>query len=68
MCDTTGEHSRRIIARDGQDERDGPNEVGTQSVRVAPFSHISRVTRHSPWLLAHFLSILLDLRARTSRH
>jgi len=34
---TTGLRSLRIV------ERDGPNEVGTQSVHVAPFSHISPV-------------------------
>ena len=32
-----------------------------QSVRVAPFPHVSRFTRHSPWLLANFPSILLEI-------
>ena len=64
--------ARRRAERDRLDERDGRNEVEIQSVRVAPFSHVSRVTvrqahrpepsrgtRHSPWLLADFFSILL---------
>ena|SRR2546427_2357961 len=46
---TTGEHSRRIAERDRLDERDGQDEVGIQSVHVAPFSHVSRFTRHSLW-------------------
>ena len=33
--------------------------MGTQSIHVAPFSHISRVTRHVSWTLADFFSILL---------
>jgi hypothetical protein len=33
--------------------------VGIQSVHVAPFSHVSRVTRHGLWLLTDFFSILL---------
>ena len=32
-----------------------------QSVRVAPFPHVSRFTRHSPWLLTNFPSILLEI-------
>jgi len=56
---TRGEYSCRIAARDRRDGRDGPNEVGTQSVLVAPFSPVSRFTRYGPWMLAHFFSILL---------
>jgi hypothetical protein len=48
-CGTTGEHSRRIAERDRLDERDGQDEVGIQSVHVAPFSHVSRFTRHGLW-------------------
>jgi hypothetical protein len=33
-------------ARDIRDERD---EVGIQSVHVAPFSHVSHFTRHGLW-------------------
>src|SRR5713101_1410836 len=35
-------------ARDRRDERDGPNEMEAQSVHVAPFSPVSRFTRHGP--------------------
>lgn len=42
-----------------RDERDGPNEVGIQSVHVAPCSHISRFTRHALWLPTDCFSILL---------
>ena len=28
-------------------------------LQIAPFSHVSRVTRHGLWSLADFLSILL---------
>jgi len=28
-------------------------------LRIAPFSYISRFTRHGPWLLADFFTILL---------
>ena len=45
-CGTIGEHSRRIAERDWLDERD---EAGIQSVHVAPFSHVSRFTRHGLW-------------------
>ena len=38
--------ARRIIARDW---RDGRDEVRIQSVHVAPFSHVSRFTRHGLW-------------------
>jgi hypothetical protein len=31
-------------------------------LRIAPFSHISRVTRHVSWTLADFFSILLSDR------
>ncbi len=45
--------SRRIAAHDRRDE------VGAQSVHVAPFSHIiMRFMRHGPWPLADFFSIL----------
>ena len=33
--------------------------MGIQSVHVAPFSHVSRVTRRGLWLLTDFFSILL---------
>jgi hypothetical protein len=33
--------------------------VEIQPVHVAPFSHVSRFTRHGLWLLAAFFSILL---------
>jgi hypothetical protein len=52
---------RRIAEPGRLDERDGRNEVEIQSVRVAPFSHVSRFPRHSPWLLANFFSILLEI-------
>ena len=39
----------RIPERDWRDERDGSNEVGIQFVHVAPFSHVSRFTRHGLW-------------------
>ena len=44
----TGSHRglRRIAMRDW---RDGRNEVGIISVHVAPFSPISRFTRHGLW-------------------
>ena len=32
-----------------------------QSVRVAPFSHVSSFTLHSPWRLVNFFSILLEI-------
>jgi hypothetical protein len=32
-----------------RDWRDGRDEVGIQSVHVAPFSHVSRFTRHGLW-------------------
>ena len=35
--------ARRIVERDS---RDGRDEVRIQSVNVAPFSHVSRFTRH----------------------
>ena len=38
-----------IAARDWRDRRDERDEVGIQSVHVAPFSHVSRVTRHGLW-------------------
>ncbi|HEY6288286.1 MAG TPA: hypothetical protein VIW48_02470 [Nitrospiraceae bacterium] len=37
---------RRIAERDW---RDGRDEVGVQSVHGAPFSHVSRFTRHGLW-------------------
>ena len=40
---------RRIAVRDTRDWRDGRDEVEIQSVHVAPFSPISRFTRHDPW-------------------
>ncbi len=40
---TIEKRSRRIAE---QDRRDGRDEVGIQSVHVAPFSHVSRFTRH----------------------
>ena len=55
---------RRIAERDRRDEREGRNEVEIQSVRVAPFSHVSHFTRHSPWLLADLFSILLEEERR----
>ena len=45
---TRGEYSCRIAARDGRDERDGPNEVGIKSAHGVPFSHVSRFTRYGP--------------------
>ena len=39
----TVEHPRWIA---GRDWRDGRDERGIQSVHVAPFSHVSRSTRH----------------------
>ena len=45
-CGTTGAHSSRIAERDRLDERD---EGEIQSVHVAPFAHVSRVTRHDSW-------------------
>ena len=51
----------RIVEPGRLDERDGRHEVKIQSVRVAPFSYVSRFTRHSPWLLANFFSILLEI-------
>ena len=50
---------RRIAERDRLDEREGRNEVEIQSVRIAPFSHVSHFTRHSPRLLPDSFSILL---------
>jgi hypothetical protein len=38
--------ARRIAERDS---RDGRDEVGIQSVHVAPFPHVSRFTRHGLW-------------------
>jgi hypothetical protein len=49
---TIGKCSRRI------DERNGSNKLETQSVHVAPFSHVSRFTRHGLMTLADFFSIL----------
>ena len=49
---------RRIAVQDGRDERDGTTEMGAQCVHVAPFSHVSRVTRHDPWPLAGFFRSL----------
>ena len=43
---TRGERTRRIAERDS---RDGRDEVGIQSVYVAPFSYVSRFTRHGLW-------------------
>jgi hypothetical protein len=45
-CGTIEEQSRRIAE---QDWRDGRDEVGIQSVHVAPFVHVSRFTRHGLW-------------------
>ncbi len=36
-------------ARDKRDERDRPNEMESQSVHVALFSHLSHVTRQGLW-------------------
>ena len=44
-----GTRLRKIAERDWRDERDESNEVGIQSVHVAPFSHVSHFTRHSFW-------------------
>ena len=59
---------RRIAERDWRDE--GGFEVRSSrfselrtpnfELRVAPFSHVSHFTRHSPWLLAGFFGILLE--------
>lgn len=48
-------------AQDGRDERDGPTEMGSQCVYVAPFSHVSRVTGHGPWPLEAFSLSCLGL-------
>src|ERR1700675_4601607 len=40
---------RSARERDRRDERDGANEMGTQSVHVALFSHAPRITRHGAW-------------------
>ena len=56
--DTTGEHSPRIAERDW---RDGRDEVGIQSVHVAPFSHVSRFTRQGLWRWRDF-SASCDVR------
>jgi hypothetical protein len=32
-----------------RNSRDGRDELGIQSVHVAPFSHVSRFTRHGLW-------------------
>jgi hypothetical protein len=47
----TGSHRglRRIATRDMRDWRDGRDEVGIKSVHGAPFSPISRFTRHGLW-------------------
>ena len=42
-CSTTGELPSRIA------DRDDSNEVGIQSVRLAPFSHVSYFTRRGLW-------------------
>jgi hypothetical protein len=42
-----GANSYRRIAERGW--TDGRDEVGIQSVHVAPFSHVSRFTRYSLW-------------------
>jgi hypothetical protein len=52
---------RRIAEPGWLDKRDGRNKVEIQSVRVAPLSHVSRFTRHIPWRLANFFSILLEI-------
>jgi hypothetical protein len=57
---TRGEYSCRIAARDRRDGRNGPNEMGIQSAHGAPFSHVSRFTRHGLWRLRFFFSILHD--------
>jgi hypothetical protein len=48
-CGIIEERSRRIAERDWRDDRDGSNEVGIQSVHVAPFSPVSHFTRHGLW-------------------
>ena len=45
-CLGQGEHSRRITERN---LRDGRDEVGTQSVHVAPFSLSCASRRHGLW-------------------
>ena len=35
--------------RERRDARDGRDEVGAQSVHIAPFAHVSRFTRHGLW-------------------
>jgi hypothetical protein len=40
----------------------GGFETSNFELRIAPFSHISRVTRHVSWTLADFFSILLSDR------
>jgi hypothetical protein len=45
--------------RDERDWRDERDEVGIQSVRVAPFSLVSRFTRHGLVVLADFFNILM---------
>ena len=52
---------KTIVARDRRDERDGPNEMESQSVHVARFSHVLRFTRHGLWPLADFFSILFGI-------
>jgi hypothetical protein len=41
---------QQSTARDRQDEREGSQEVRTQSVRVAPFSHVPHLT---PYFVRH---------------
>ena len=76
--ETTGEHLRRITERDWRDGRDVGwfkvrssrfSELRTPNfeLRIAPFSHVSRFTRHGLWLLADFFSILLQRRRGFSR-
>jgi hypothetical protein len=47
----TGTHRglRRVAMRDMRDWRDGRDEVEIKSVHAAPFSPISRFTRHDLW-------------------
>src|SRR6266849_2989254 len=54
-------------ARDRRDERDGPKKMEAQSVHVAPFSHVSRFTRHGLWPLADSCSILLQRKCELGK-
>lgn len=68
-CGTTGEHTRKIAAQDGRDERGFEvrslkfSELRTANfeLRIAPFSPVSRQRNYGGWHRILFLSRCLKL-------